>query len=753
MARMNLDHYRYQDAIIAVVLEGVYDGETTSLIATYGGEDGEAAQIFGAPTHSLVSPPSDIMTGSNPITGNLRISSATGTLVATDSVVYQIMRAHRGQDAFGASFVWDLGDFDAYLDDTPGRHIYRFSGSPPSPKLWHSLTTQFRLVDSGGAQYAVEASTPIPQTLIDGEEDLRVWDGTMALIGRRFLIVEVDKGEPRITWRGFIESWDLSSQQNELEVSAQGPLRILRSSPHDSIDATIVDLRFREDYLEWESQYKVHHSEPRATEDFPGEAAIIHNEGVIPINRTSWDAMPDSGDVVSRDLDEGRDLVGGQVDHGGLQDEAAKMGFAYNLSPPWQTTGIGALTSTDLIASYLLYFYISPRKTDDGVVHYDAAIWHDAIDLDDIKGAEGVPIDHYVIDPETSYFDVLELAAYPLSCIPRLTSDGKLGMARVAMIHPDDLADGIPTHRLLSDRIDLSFPIRKAQATYTGEVGAFVDTVEADEVKVEPIGTGEMDLLPKYVAAEKKLDFSLFHRSSRQEVANILLEYHSFYRIAPIFTLRVRLRDWHGEDESALPPVGSYVRLAGGPLDGVVGPDGKRIHIDDTDVIAIGIVLRRTIRWENRTAETDVLLSHWESGDVMPRVVAPSAVVQGLDGPNTLEIFTDTENELNSIYGVLGFLDGDQVRLYDRSGRAISDTVYLVDSTSATSITLSSSLTSDDQAIVNAWAGEWGRGVVLRLADLSDYENDWTGGDVDLSPSNADRRFSYWAAGDYWVLA
>lgn len=806
---VSLAEHRYGEATTVVVLEGVRDGEAVSLVAAYRDGIDRARKIWGDPVRPLASLPSDVETGADPVTNQAAASQSTATLVATTDVINAVLNAHN-TSRFDTDTDEDLWLFnpDATLlqEHIPGRNevwIADEDWAPQHLERWHTTSTAYRVTEDDPSLMKLEASTPPPLHLEDymgsDEFPLFVYSGDFPLLGRRMLICEVSDEEISVEWFGFIDGFSLNSQQNELEVSARGPLDVLKTSGVNKRDVQIYDFEHSPsvyglaDVYEGEYQIASHDLENTPVGDAPGEIVIETTDGASKchiVGVYDFDELE-----ASRPLPQQSDFsFASQLGDDPDPEIEGSIAFGYDPDgvlggPP---VGIGQqvepVTAVELCRRYLEYFYIRPRTTelDESVtlgpendefteaVSYDGAVWNDSVDLGEFEALEDTSprLDHYLITSETSLRDLAEGTLYPYNYMLRLTDEGRVGVAQVRVFSPDDVAEMFPDDEssetssrgvLLSDRINLDFPIRLSEATYKGIVGDPVDRIDADTVEITPdFGVG--DLTTSYISGEKRYSFPYIRRGDANrtfedsDVAAALLDYRQFYRQAPIFSCIVQQEHWtewiqrEGLQEHAeIPHVGDLVRMDGGPLTGLVGPDGKRIEFAGLDILPIGLITRKVSRWEDRTAELEVLMVHWDA-DVIARQVAPSAKVVDRQGDDTLVIDVSEAGELQSRSGDLGFLIGDNVQLYDGYGAPVGrPDFYQVDSIDEDTITLDVPLSSDDQTAIDVWADS--RGIVLRLSDPANYQNHWDETGYFIEEDNAERKWTYWGLNDYWVMS
>lgn len=96
----------------------------------------------------------------------------------------------------------------------------------------------------------------------------------------------------------------------------------------------------------------------------------------------------------------------------------------------------------------------------------------------------------------------------------------------------------------------------------------------------------------------------------------------------PIMSIKTPWK-WLDDDgnECLAPQLGQWVRMTDGPETGVIGPDGRRIQVEDEEITFTGFIINRTFNIEDFTIECDCLMLNWLKGNALPLHVAPSAAV------------------------------------------------------------------------------------------------------------------------------
>lgn len=116
-----------------------------------------------------------------------------------------------------------------------------------------------------------------------------------------------------------------------------------------------------------------------------------------------------------------------------------------------------------------------------------------------------------------------------------------------------------------------------------------------------------------------------------------------------------------------VPNLGEWIRLRR-PVDSglqVIGPDGERVDINATSILFVGILVGWTMHLTSGVCELEVLLTNWTSGDVLPRLVAPSHQIAFDEGEGELRL----ANTWKSAAGSHELAEGDQVRIVLDSGK------------------------------------------------------------------------------------
>lgn len=729
-----------------VVLEGVRAGAgNVSLIGTYGDvpadlDLGDVAQLAGVP--------SDPSTGIDLVTGSVTISQQTATFVASGRVCQAIEQARAVQD-YGEAFVWVIPESSSvFLESAaPGRYVYFvFDGAPPATQ-WHTSTVTYEMVDDFGGSYRLIASLPL-QTLAGASQQVVAYVGSPPLAGRRMLIIDYVGGEVRWEWRQFIERRAYSAQQTEVEITAVDPMRPLEGLVDERRYARVqAELQY---YGRWEGTAQLEAGEaitpPPSGDDPPGLPVVELDDVVL---------APNGGGIFIGDGRIATPSMMASDDDKLAVDGRARVVYAHDQSGLLGTQTAIQRTGPGLVRDWLLFFQQSP-KIQAGLVTYDGAPWLDLIAIEEFDAIEATAefIDHSLIDAEMSLSELAGWALTPLGYFLRLRPDGSLGVARRRWLTPFDLLDvygsgdeSVPAHRLamLSSRIDISDPVRAIEATYVAEVGGVVSRIDPDVIEVRR-RRAPTDPAPRYTSSERRFDFRAFSRRRRDFVSLLLIEAQSALSLAPTMTVEVPLDDLNQKRPRQLPPVGEWLRIEGGPETGVIGPDGNRIFPGDDDVRFIGLVTAIRLDRTRHVAEVELMMSNWYGGDVLPRVVAPEMTVTSyVDKPGTGTV------ALTGVDGERQFLLGDDVRFYDHDNQPLSANVYTVTGCGAFGIpVLSPALQGEDVALLAEYVGVYGRGVVLKLADLLDYSNDWWGS-LTGEPSplqRADNRTRMWTYRD-----
>ncbi|RVU42697.1 hypothetical protein EA187_14365 [Lujinxingia sediminis] len=751
---MTLRRYKGLNKGCVVVLEGVRAGTgNVSLIGTYGDvpadlDLGDVAQLVG--------PPSDPSTGVDMVTGSMTISQQTATFVASERVCQAIEQARAVQD-YGEAFQWTmpgLSEVEGFVA-APGRYVYRVSGEAPPHSEFHTSTTTYAVKDLGGGEYNLMASLPLP---FKNATEVVAYVGSPPLAGRRMLIIDYVGGKVRWVWRQFIERRAYSAQQNEVEITAVDPMRPLEGLVDERRYAHVQAAL--QPFGRWIGTVQLETGEaitpPPSGNDPPGRPVVELDDVVL---------VPGQGGVfIGNGLINTPSMLASD-DEVGVVDGRARVVYAHDQSGLLGTQTIAQRTGLGLVRDWLRFFQQSP-KIVGGLITYDGSPWKDLIAIEEFDTLEETAeqLDHSLIDVEMGLSELAGWALSPQGYFLRLRNDGALGVARRRFLTPFDLLNvygadpKTPAHRLamLPSRIDISDPVRAIEATYVAEVGGVVSRIEPDVIEVRR-RRAPTDPAPRYTSSERRFDFRAFSRGRRDFVSLLLVEAQSALSRAPTMTVEVPLDDFSAADHRQLPPVGEWLRIEGGPETGVIGPEGTRILPDEDDVRFIGLVTAIRLDRVRHTAEVELMMSNWYGDDVLPRVIAPEMVVK---------VYNDRpEKQVVEVRGSLEenmFMVGDQVQFYDRDNQPISSTVYKVLKPVSTSdVALFPSLQDEDADLLDAYMGEYGRGVVLKLADLGDYKNDWwnslTGQSSPLQkPDNRYRIWTYWDADpspDSWTTS
>lgn len=228
----------------------------------------------------------------------------------------------------------------------------------------------------------------------------------------------------------------------------------------------------------------------------------------------------------------------------------------------------------------------------------------------------------------------------------------------------------------------------------------------------------------------------------RERVLDFLRVQAAFRRDMPP-VIKCELPETHaielGGTTGRVPGVGEWVRLRRAPFDEtrLVGPDGSLIDPNTTSILFIGRLVRRTLDLGTGDVTGEVELFNWRSGDVSPRLVAPSARIISVGFSATVDFTVDGE-EFRSKFADNGLSVGDELRLVDPEGDFDYRDISLV----------VSSITDATNPIIHC-SGSLGGGSYtdfrLTLADPDNYDNDSWDGAQYFDPSFAYRRYAYLA--------
>lgn len=735
-----LREQQYYTAGWAVVLEGVFCDGPVSYVATWMPED--ESQDHFPDSFRLSGPPSPLGVGVDPHTWRSDIGSQTATVVAEDGGAVEFLERAKEKFYFGDRAVWSMPSESNLLLNKARPGHYEYSVSAADPPWWgvfHSRTTTYRAADSV-VGWTLTSSVPYRDA-----GDLVVWEGYPSLEGLRMLVVELRAGELVVDWTGWVESYDHSRAQNQIELKGVGPMRPLGKRIAKRRRAAVDAVQGSGGL--YGGTFEVLDTEHIPEGTPPGHISVeVDDEVILPLMEDFTGAL--SGDFASR-----LPVLATAGDHGDVSDDQAPITYTYDRTGVLGGEhGPDSIDGVELVRRWLRFFLVDERTDDAGDTVYDGASWDELVDEDEFlaESDQAHDLDHFRVGQDIDIWELTAKAFVATGHFLRVTADGRLGVSRLRSLTPDELAKVFstdpetPSQRvtIIGRRIDDEHPLRLKHATYAADLGGLGD-VDPEEIEVQPKqGTG--DMAPQYLGGEKRFDLSWWSRGRTGLVRDLLTDMFHLLRLSPIKNVIVPLEDfsdWEPDQRDdadptygRLPPVGEFVRLDGGPEGGIIGPGGKRVDFVDYDVLPVGLLLHTRIDRANRTATCAVLMLHWDEDDRMPKVVAPASGVTGYsDGGSVVE----TER-------AAVFADGDQVQLYDRSGRMISPVVYVVDETTGSDVTLDTPLTENDQKQIDEFADH--RGVTLRLSDLEDYDNvfDDELEDYFVNSDNAKRKWAFW---------
>jgi len=101
------------------------------------------------------------------------------------------------------------------------------------------------------------------------------------------------------------------------------------------------------------------------------------------------------------------------------------------------------------------------------------------------------------------------------------------------------------------------------------------------------------------------------------------------------------------------------------PAPGLVGPDGERVHPNDTSITFAGVIVSKTVNFSDLSVQIDVVLSSWDRGDRPAMLIGPGCQI--LDAGASSPIDLDVAKYATS-GGESGFLAGDDVAIVDAYG-------------------------------------------------------------------------------------
>ena len=581
------------------------------------------------------------------------------------------------------------------------------------------------------------------------------------------------KGEtgPTTIWEGFIDGLSTNQQQTEIVISAGQEMAALIGSEGGET------VSFSDHPLEWtsnnwiEGQINFGSSEPTYVNSDTdrcnvriGDVATTagKKDGYLNVNaaarfNTSTDVDDDNGSVVSEDVDSDEQVTlfcgwsriarDGSVANDfegvyGVSDSEAKpasIALALMLS-----SGDGDNNLVDPSDSSTKTFDVLGRSWGLGIPadRLDAASWLRAIDQ--IPGS----IDRIMLGWDGSYTfeDVILGLLVPNGFYPVPVEGGKTGLVHRSTYQIDDaasLAANSSYVTLNPTKIPLDYRLDNYSSTLKATIGGHDAGEDPDRIKVVNTSGFQSDQMAgqsPHEVTHKYRDKMDARGNSGGLYVELSTDLERRKDNPPILTCEVPLESVGGSEK--LPGLLNWVKLKGGPRDGLLMPDGSRKKPDEEEITFVGLLIGRTVDNKTNDVECRVLLSNWNLGGV-PRLVAPSAKINSYSsGANSIEI----SQTLPDRDGLSGFLAGDDLKIVTSDGRQwYGDngnlSVLGVDDSGGTwtlvlSNTMGEAITfSDDLYIV--------------LKDVDSYSNSgWAGSSVYDDPNVSNRLYAFLADAD-----
>jgi len=580
------------------------------------------------------------------------------------------------------------------------------------------------------------------------------------------------KGEtgPTTIWEGFIDGLSTNQQQTEIIISAGQEMAALIGSEGGETVA------FSDHPLEWtsnnwiEGRINFGSSEPTYVNSDTdrcnvriGDVAAVASkkDGYLNVNaaarfNTSTDVDDDNGSVVSEDVDSDEqvtlfcgwsriardgDVVNDFEGVYGVSDTEAKpasIALALMLS-----SGDGDNNLVDPSDSSTKTFDVLGRSWGLGIPadRLDAASWLNAIDQ--IPGS----IDRIMLGWDGSYTfeDVILDLLVPNGFYPVPVEGGKTGLVQRSTYQIDDaasLAANSSYVTLNPTKIPLDYRLDNYSSTLKATIGGHDAGEEPDRIKVVNTSGFQSDQMAGQSPHEvthryrDKMDARGNSGGLYVELTNDLERRKDN---PPILTCEVPLESVGGSEK--LPGLLNWVKLKGGPKDGLLMPDGSRKKPDEEEITFIGLLIGRTVDPKTNDVVCRVLLSNWNLGGV-PRLVAPAAKIQSYSaGTISIEI----SQTLPDRDGLSGFLAGDDVKIVTTTGRqwyAYSGNLSVLnvnDSGGGGSWTLDLSNTMGE-AIASS------DDLYIVLKDVDSYSNSgWAGSSEYDDPNVSNRLYAFLA--------
>lgn len=302
-------------------------------------------------------------------------------------------------------------------------------------------------------------------------------------------------------------------------------------------------------------------------------------------------------------------------------------------------------------------------------------------------------------------------------------------------------------HAILSPGVDMDRRIERRVPVVNANVGRTAWDDKPDFVRL-PILSGDRRDVDTIAQTGEVFEMDHYRKSQapvsrdRERVLDFLRIQAAFRRDMPP-VVQCELPEEHsillGGSPGRVPGVGEWVRLRRAPFDEslLVGPDGELIDPNSTTIVFIGRLVRRTLDMRTGDVRGEVELFNWMSGDISPRLVAPSARIISVGFSATVD-FTVDGQDFRSKFADSGLSVGDELRLVDPEGDAdYRDTNLVV-----------SSITEAANPIIHC-SGSLAAGTYtdfrLTLADPDAYDNSTWDGAQYFDPSFSYRRYAYLA--------
>ena len=660
---------------------------------------------------ALASLPGDLDQSVDPLQGTQELSSSSFDVVATDAICQRLM-TYAGQEKARANLDQELwsgsGEAWVYSQRPIAEGDYLFVGD--ETLYVHTLVT------SDGSTYRVAVTRGVgrttPTTHAQGNN---VYTGPTSYKDRMVRLYQLDWDAPageevvKIVWRGRLDDIYTNGDQTHLVLSClEGPTAMGDSKGNSSPTALVLS----DSSLHWEGKGVKGIISPAENNDFmesvwkDGEQQLVELDWAVPgaaikIIRVGDALAPftlsdsglsardgrtvlfsthgeDSGGTVESDVDCHEVLCYSR--HGDYQPHPfatlygcssadanpISVALALILSTGEGSAQLGGETFDVLGSKWALgmdpEFLHAPSwfgaiDSVDQSIDWMLLGWDGGFDFDEVINQQLLgALDYYAATNNQGQLQLYKYDTFTTSDADQLISDRAWSIITPTRIKLD---------RELSKRV--------------GRLTAHVSGLECTDVDPTTISTqilrGNKTDKPGSRVNTLERNFGLYE-ASNANVEDIQRRLDTLAvknaQNPPVFSVEVPIEhadtiaDAFTSGVNKVPPVGQFVVLSEGeeqtePTAGLIGPDGVRIHLANTNSLRVGLVIGRTIDYAHRQADLKVWMVNWATGDRVARVVAPSLAISedGSSAPtySTLSVYNHA------------FKVGDDVSIWQPDGR------------------------------------------------------------------------------------